>query len=283
MRKKICLTLLVIVMATSSVMAKGEVVISLGKDLNESQRSQMIDHLGGGQEAKIIEVTNAEERKYLGGHVPSNVIGSRAISSASVEMLDDGKGIEAEVFNVSWVTEDMVINAVATAGIKDAKVKVAAPFEVSGTAALTGIIKAFEDATGQSVSEEQKEVANEEIAKTGELGQDIGKDEAAELVKRVKEDVLAGDLKTKEDIQGAIEEGAQELNITLTEEQKAKISELMEKISNLDLNVEDIKGQIKNISDKLGKLAENSDDVKSVLQKISDFFSNLIDRLFGNN
>ena len=57
----------------------------------------------------------------------------------------------------------------------------------------------------------------------------------------------------------------------------------MEKISNLDLNVEDIKGQIKNISDKLGKLAENSDDVKSVLQKISDFFSNLIDRLFGNN
>ena len=282
MKKKILLTLLIMVMTATSAMAKGQVVISLGRDLNEAQRSQMVDVLGSTDQARIIEVTNEEERKYLGGHVPSNIIGTRAISSASIEMLDDGNGIEAEVYNVTWVTKEMVINAVATAGIKDAKVKVAAPFDVSGTAALTGIIKAFEDATGESVSEEQKEVANEEIAKTGELGQDIGKDEAAELVKRVKEDVIAGDLKSKEEIEQAINEGAQELNITLTEEQKQKISELMEKISNLGLNVEDIKGQIKNISDKLGKLAENSDDVKSVLQKISDFFSNLMDRLFGN-
>lgn len=285
--KKILLTLLIIVMATTSVMAKGEVVVSLGQDLNEEQKNQMIDVLGGDENSTIMEVTNAEERKYLGGHVPSNLIGSEAISSASVEILEEGSGIKAQVFNVTWVTEEMVISAVATAGIKDAKVMVAAPsnfrYDVSGTAGLTGIIKAFEDATGEKVSEEQKEVANEEIAKTGELGQEIGKDQAAELVKRVKEDVIAGDLKTKEDIQEAIEEGAQELNITLTEEQKAKISQLMEKISNLDLNVEDIKGQIKNISDKLGKIAGNSDEVTSVLQKIGDFFNNLFARLFGNN
>ena len=281
--KKALLVLLVIIMTTTGVMAKGESVVSLGQDLDESQKSQMIDLLGADENTKVIEVTNEEEKKYLGGHVDSSIIGSRAISSAYVEMLSEGSGIEAEVYNVTWVTKDMVINAVATAGITDAKVKVAAPFNVSGTAALTGIIKAFEDATGETVSEEQKEIANEEIAKTGELGQDIGKDEAAELVKRVKEVVIEKDIKSKEDIEGAIEESAQELNITLTEEQKEKISQLMEKISNLDLNVEDIKSQIKNISGKLGEIAQNSDEVRSVMQKIGDFFTNLFNKLFGSN
>ena len=281
--KKALLVLLVIIMTTTGVMAKGESVVSLGQDLDESQKSQMIDLLGADENTKVIEVTNEEEKKYLGGHVDSSIIGSRAISSAYVEMLSEGSGIEAEVYNVTWVTKDMVINAVATAGITDAKVKVAAPFNVSGTAALTGIIKAFEDATGETVSEEQKEIANEEIAKTGELGQDIGKDEAAELVKRVKEVVIEKDIKSKEDIEGAIEESAEELNITLTEEQKEKISQLMEKISNLDLNVEDIKSQIKNISGKLGEIAQNSDEVRSVMQKIGDFFTNLFNKLFGSN
>lgn len=281
--RKVLLVLLIALMVSSSVLATGEVVVSLGKDLNQAQRSQMMDVLGANENTKVIEVTNEEERKYLGGHVDSSIIGTRAISSAYVETLKEGKGIQAEVYNVTWVTKDMVISALATAGIKDAKVKVAAPFNVSGTAALTGIIKAFENATGESVSEEQKEIANEEIAKTGELGQDIGKDEAAELVKRVKEEVIEKDIKNKDDIEKVIVESANELNITLTPEQKQKLSELMEKISSLDLNVEDIKGQLKNISEKLGKIAGNSDDVKSFFQRIIDFFTNLFNKSSSSN
>ena len=280
--KKILLILLIIVMGTTSVMAKGETVIRLGKDLDEAQRSQMKEVLGADENTKVIEVTNAEERKYLGKYVDSKIIGSRAISSAYVETLEKGAGIQAEVYNVTWVTKDMVISALATAGIKDAKVKVAAPFNVSGTAALTGIIKAFENATGETVSEEQKQVANEEIAKTGELGQEIGKDKATELVKVVKEEVVGKNLKSKEEIGKVVTESAKELNITLTEEQNQKISELMKRISNLDLNVDDIKSQLKNISEKLGKLTENSGDVKSILQKILDFFNTIVEKLFGS-
>lgn len=281
--KKILASLLLLLVTTTSVMASGKAVISLGSDLNEAQRTQMKDVLGADENTKIIEVTNAEERKYLGEFVDSKIIGTRAISSAYAEKLEDGAGIEAEVYNVTWVTKDMVINSLATAGIKDAKVKVAAPFNVSGTAALTGIIKAFEDAAGEVVSEEKKEIANEEIAKTGELGQDIGKDEAAELVKVVKEAVIESDIKSQEDIEKVIADSAQELNIALTDEQKQKISELMSKISSLDLNVEDIKSQLKNISGQLGKLTENSDEVKSVVQQILDFITNVFGKLFGNN
>lgn len=281
--KKIILALCLIVLTTTSVMAKGQTVISLGKDLNEAQRTQMKELLGADEDTKIIEVTNEEERRYLGKYVDSKIIGTRAISSAYVETLSEGAGIKAEVYNVTWVTKDMVINAVATAGIKDANVKVAAPFNVSGTAALTGIIKAFEDATGEEVSEEQKEVANEEIAKTGELGQDIGKDEATELVKNVKEEIIEKNITNNIEIEKVIVESAKELNITLTEEQKQKITELMERIANLDLNVDEIKSQVKNISDKLGKLTENSEEVKSGWNKIVEFFNRIIERLFGSN
>lgn len=280
--KKLFITLLLIVITSTSVMAKGETVISLGRDLDEAQRTQMKSLLGADENTKIIEITNEEERKYLGKFVASNIIGSRAISSASVEMLESGKGIEAEVYNVTWVTKEMVTSALVTAGIKDARVKVAAPFDVSGTAALTGLIKAFEDATGASVSEVQKEIANEEIAKTGELGQDIGKDEAAELVKRIKEEIVAKDINSIEDIQKVISDTAIEMNITLTPEQEAKLSELMKRIASLDLNVEDIKSQLKNIGDKLGKLTENSEEVKGVLQKILDAIVQFFSGLFGN-
>ncbi len=44
----------------------------------------------------------------------------------------------------------MYISALATAGITDARIIVASPFEVSGTAALTGVYKAYEDMTGKS-------------------------------------------------------------------------------------------------------------------------------------
>lgn len=279
--RKLFIALLLIVITTTSVMASGEKVISLAKDLNESQRTQMKNLLGADENTKIIETTNEEEKRYLGKFVASELIGNRATSSASVEILNDGNGIQVETYNITWVTEDMIISSLVTAGIKDAKVKVVAPFEVSGTAALTGIIKAFEDATGSSISEVQKEVANEEIAKTGELGQDIGKDEASELVKRIKEEIIAKDINSVEDIQKVISDTATELNITLTPEQEAKLSELMKKISSLDLNVEDIKSQLKNITNKLGKLTENSEEVKGILQKILDAITQFFASIFN--
>lgn len=277
--KKVLLTLLIIVLTTTCVVAKGDIVVSLGKDLNSEQRTQMLKLLGADESAKIIEVTNQEERKYLGKHVDSKLLGTRAISSSYVEILGNGEGIQAEVYNVSWVTKDMVINALATAGVKDAKVKVAAPFEVSGTAALTGIIKGFEDATGSTISEEEKEIANEEIAKTGELGQDIGKDEATELIKKVKEEVVENKVKDPEEIKQIVQETAKEINITLTDAQIQKIIELMQKIANLDLDLGQIKAQLKNISDKLGKIGENSEEVKSLLGKIVEFFRRLLEKI----
>src|SRR5699024_7180716 len=202
-------------------------------------------------------------------------------SSAYVEILQDGPGIDVETHNITWVTKEMYESALVTAGVKDAKVVAAAPIPVSGTGALTGITKAFEEVTGEKIDEEQKKVANEEIVKTGELGDEIGKDEASELIKEVKEEVVEKGAKTPEEIKEIIIDVSAKLDISLSDEQIDQINKLMEKISKLNLNTDDIKGQLKDIGKKLDDTVKNNEEVKSLLQRILDAITNFFSSIFN--
>lgn len=282
MKKKLRPVLVLVLLMgilTTGVLADTRPVVSIGQDLNMEQRSQILAIFGADSDVEIIETSNAEEVKYLGQYVDRKILGSRAISSAYVKPLKPGSGIRVETYNISWVTEDMLISALATAGVKDAQVKVAAPFSVSGTAALTGVIKGFEGATGEFIGEEEKQVASEEIATTGELAESLGSNEASQIINKVKEEVLTKDLKSPAEIKKVVEVVSEEVNIELTEEQKEKVTELMEKISRLDINVEDIKGQLKNISDSLKELNKKTEEVKGFVAKILDFIEKIFNKI----
>lgn len=281
--KKIVMVLLASMLFATVAMGDSieNVVVSIGSDLNGEQRSMMLERFGVGEDVKLVEVTNAEEREYLGDYVSDKLLGTRAISCAYVEELDDGSGIKVETSNVTWVDEKMVQNALTTAGIKDANVKVSAPFKVSGTAALTGVIKAFEGATGTTVGEAEKQVANEEIAKTGELGQEIGKENAADLIEEVKLKIVEQSISDPQEIRVIVEEKARELNITLNEEQFQQIISLMQNINSLDLDITGIKDQLKGISDKVTTAVENSEEAKGMLQQIGDFLKGLFSGIMG--
>ena len=97
--------------------------------------------------------------------------------------------MEVETHNINWVTDEMYINALITAGVKDAKIYITAPMTVSGTAALTGIIKAYEVSTDTAIPEEVKQAANEEMVKSAELGDAIGNENATALITKVKEEM----------------------------------------------------------------------------------------------
>ncbi|WP_242844251.1 DUF1002 domain-containing protein [Caloranaerobacter azorensis] len=252
-----------------------DVVVSIGEDLTEKQKNEILELFNVKDNVKIIKVTNSEERKYLGKYIDKKLIGTKAISSAYVKKLSDNEGISVETYNITWVTKEMYMNALVTAGIKDAKVKVAAPYEVSGTAALTGIIKAFESATGNKIGEREKDVANEEIAKTGELGQRIGKKQASQLIKEIKEEVIAKDLKEEDKIRKIVIKISNELNIKLEKEEIDEIVKLMKDISELNLNLKEIKKQLKGISDKLNELSKENQEIKSVLERILEFLRKL--------
>ena len=218
--KHIIIMLIFTIVFSIFAYADNTVVVTLAKNLNDTQREQILELFNVSEETtKIIEVTNKEERRYLEGIAPEEQIGRITISSAYVEVLEEGHGIEVETYNISWVTKEMYQSALVTAGVKDAKVIAAAPYSVSGTGALTGIIKAFEQATGKKISEEQKKVANEEVIKTGELGEEIGKEKATELVRVVKEEVTAKRIKDPEEIKRIIIDIAGRLDINLNAEQ----------------------------------------------------------------
>ncbi len=284
--KKIVICLLIICIISLSTLSFADsdenVVVTLGNDLTEEQKKQMLEFFGVDENARIIYVTNQEEKDYFGDYIDASLIGNKALSSAYVEKLPKGSGITVEkTDNIFWVTENMYRNACITAGIEDAKIVVACPVRVSGTAALTGIVKAFEDVTGEDISEEEKKVASEEIVTTAELGETIGKEKAQELINNVKIYIIDKNIKDKASIEKVVKEIAKDLSVELNQEQIDQIASLMQKISKLDLDIDKIKSQLQDISDKIDQVLQQNIEIKSLLQRIIDAILNFFSRLFG--
>lgn len=251
------------------VFADSSTVVTLGKNLNKDQRKQILDIFKVDEnKVTIIEVNNEEERQYLEGLATEEQLGKITMSSAYVELLEEGSGIDVETYNITWVTKEMYQSALVTAGVSDAKVIAAAPFPVSGTGALTGILKAFELATGKTISEEQKKVANEEVVKSGELGEEIGQEKASELIRMVKEEIVKKGIKDPEEIKKIVIDIAGRLDINLNVDRIDDLSGLMQNISKLDLNTEQIKNQLKDLGQKLDDTIKNNEQVQTLLQKI---------------
>ncbi len=257
-------------------------VITFGADLTRAQKTMLAAEFGvnlAQSTVPVVDVTNSEERKYLEGLVPDNVIGNRAISSALVEMLPVSEGIRVETRNITWVTTNMYANAMATARVKDARVSVAAPFPVSGTAALTGIFKAFEQATGKSLGDRSKRVANEELVRTGNLGREIGKDNAAKLIMLVKERVVAEGAKDPQKIRQIIINVAGDLNITLNNRQIDEITTLMQRIGGLNLEARDLTSQLSELRAEVERTITKRPELKGLLQRLLDALSRLIEQI----
>ena len=284
MNKRIFILLLAgIFLFTSLTFAKEnkDIVVALGKDLSEEQKREMLSFFKVDDSVRLIQVSNEEEREYFGQYIDESILGTRAISSVYVERLPEGEGITVETHNISWVTEDMYRNASITAGVKDARIIVSSPVKVSGTAALTGIMKAFEDLTGESISKEEKEIASEEIAKTVLLGSEIGQEKAQELINNIKIYIIDNNIKGKGSIKKVAEEMAKDLGVELTDEQLNQIASLMRNISKLDLNIEDIKQQLKDISGKIDRIAQQNIEIKSFLGRILDAIMSFLNKIFG--
>ena len=117
----------------------------------------------------------------------------------------DKAGTSVELKNINYCTKEMYLSALETAGITDARVMISAPYAVSGTGALTGIYKAYEDITGKSLSELAKLAGAEELVLTGELSEYIGSREATEIIRELK--------KTLDRAQGMTDEEVKEEDV----------------------------------------------------------------------
>lgn len=258
--------------------------VALGADLNQEERATVLRLLGISEEDldnyTVTTVTNADEHEYLDSYLSDSIIGSRALSSVMVEGTEEGSGINVTTSNITYCTPGMYENALATAGVENADIKVAGPFNISGTAALVGAIKAYESMTGEEVKEENADTATNELVVTGQVAENVGDQEKAEqLIGAVKGEVVEGNATTTEEIGNVVDQAAQEMEVNLSEEDRQAIIDLMKKIDDLNLNIDSLKEQAGNLYDQIAGLDLNlnidEEQVKGFFEKILDFFQGL--------
>lgn len=256
--------------------------IAFGGDLNKKERSAVLRGFGISEkdveDYKTVEITNKEEHEYLGDYIAASVIGKRALSSVMIVKTEEGNGINVDTKNISYCTSGMYCNALVTAGLQDANVTVVGPFNISGTSALVGAMKAYGEMTGKEISEETMDAATDELVTTAGLGDTLGdKAKAAELIAAVKEKVFSENLTSAEDIRDAVNASAKALNIDLSDKDVENIVDMMEKVSKEDIDVDAIKDQAKDIYDKLKDAGIDFSDVDTggLVEKVGDFFAEI--------
>lgn len=240
-----------------TALADSAKVVTLGANLSDEQKASMYKYFGtSADQVDTIEVTNTDERKYMEGIATEAQIGTRTYSCSYVEPTDSG-GIQVKVANLTFVTSSMIASTLLTSGVENCNVVAGSPIEVSGTGALTGIMMAYEKASGEELPEDQKETATQELVTTGELAQDLGQDKASDLMNDVKESVIEDKLTDPDDIKNAVNDAADKQGVTLTDDQIAKITELMESISKYDYDVKALKKTLDNLDGKSGGFFSN--------------------------
>lgn len=287
MKKVISLILCVLMLGSCFTYAdaiEGSRVV-IGADLDADDIAYVYKQFGIEQgDVKELTVTNAEEREYLNGLVDNSLIGSKSISCVYIEALAEGKGLDVTVKNITWCTPDMYMNAMVTAGITDANVKIAAPFEVSGTAALTGIYKAYEDITGKKLDNDAKLVGTQELTVTAELADEIGSADSTAIVNELKLILDQTKDMTDEELRQQIIDIAKKYDVTLTDSQIDSLISLCRSMEKLDIDqlkqkVEEVQQYLKDIVAKHGEvkqfLSTVADTVTEFVNKVIDFFKGI--------
>jgi len=258
----------------------------IGADLTEEE-IESVYQVFGVRRGSVTEmrVTNAEERAWLEGYVDESIIGTRSISCVYVNLLAEGTGMSVTTSNITWCTPEMYISALATAGITDAEIIVAAPFEVSGTAALTGIYKAYEDLTGNRLDDLAKLVSTQELTITGELAEEIGQMDSAAIVNELKLILDETRNMSDEELRRQILNIAGEYNVSLTEGQISQLISLCRSLEGLDgdalkARVEEVQNTLQKVSNARTQVVGFVETVKKVVNSIKEFFER-ISRFFG--
>ncbi|TDM07063.1 DUF1002 domain-containing protein [Macrococcus lamae] len=144
--------------------AWGEAVTVYGAALESNAQLQDTTKqlLGTADSDKTTYVYAEDLGKYLNLQSSNDVLKS----SIRIKKLTKGSGLTLSIDQskgkITKITEDTYKNALLTAGVTDAEVKIAAAEDVTGESALAGVYKAFET-QGEAIDQNQTQAAQEEL------------------------------------------------------------------------------------------------------------------------
>ena len=246
--------------ALQPVMADASKVVSIGNDLTDAQKKTMMKYFGisGDKSVQQITVTNKDEVSHLSGYIPLEQIGTRTVSCAYIKPTESG-GIKVRTANLQYVTANMIASTLADLGIKNCEVVSACPFQVSGTGALTGVMMAYEKATGTVINKDKKDIATQEVVITKDIAKDIGTAQAENIVNQAKTEVVQNNVTNKTDIQNTVTNIINNNNVNITEQQIDNLVDLVEDVANQDYDDSYVKN-----------LEEIGDNIKQELEAIKN-------------
>ncbi len=262
-------------MTTAFAMEKGDARAIFGADITEAQKAEVYKTFGiepGG--VTELSVTNSEEKTYLDGLVDPSIIGTRSISCAYIEILGEGDGLDVTTSNITWCTKEMYANALITAGIDDAKLIVTSPISgISGTAALTGVYKAYEDITGEKLDQTAKLAGTQELVVTAELADEIGSYDAVTIVNELKK-ILAETVKMSDDeLKAQIRSIAADNNVSVSDAQVNELVSLCRSLEKLD--PEQLKAKVESLQSTVKKLAAFQEKAGDFAQSFGEFLKSV--------
>lgn len=271
------LALLTVLGCAASVSAKGKDpkgYLVLGEDLKGEEKAKVLDFL----QVKDLDdyvvsyTSNRQEHKAFDDYLGAEVVGTRALSSILLTPRKKGEGIQVSSYNITYCTVEMYQNALISAGVKDVSVSIAAPMPVSGTCALVSAMNAYSLLSGEEIDPEAADVAAEELVTTGEVGDLIGdRDTAAELIAAVKQKMIEEDL-NEEELSLVIDQAGDKLGVTLDAERKQQVIELLMRLKNTDIDVDELAKQAGDLYHKVSGILPEMDiqpqEAAGLLQKI---------------
>lgn len=279
MKKKVIALLLTAIFALQPIAAfadaaVGDSIVTIGANLNEQQRQDVLAYFNPPTNAQQIEVTIDEERHYLGGSVPAAQIGNGTHSCAMITYTKKGSGIHVTTNNINYVTPSAYESALITAGVTDADVKVTAPFEVSGTGALTGILKAYEVSTGEPISEEVKQAATKELVTNANIAQEVGGEKTTALITDIKKEVAKERPTNVNDIKAIVDKFLKDYNIQLSESEYNQLIDTINQFATMNV---DWKTLSKNLNDFAHQANDylNTPEGQNALARVLDWLKGI--------
>ena len=235
-------------------------VVTLGADLTEQQKKDILSFFGVSEgSVQIAYVTNAEERALLSGKFSDADIGTKTFSCAYIHITTEG-GIHTEIGNLTKVTSPDIAMAMSLSGFYNGEVVTAAPFEVSGTGALTGVMKAYEYLTNQQLDPEKKEVAVKTIETKTQIADSVGgKDQATIVINDIAISVIRDGVTEQEAVvdtvntvletaDGFLRATGSGFTSSLTQPQKDRLYDLGSSIANIHYNYDDLKPTLQRVT-----------------------------------
>ena len=281
MKKWLSLLLVMTMLCAGTIQAQaaGTGVLALGADLSADQRATVLSEMGiteaEAASYETVTITNDMEHQYLDESLGSSVVGSHSLSSVLLMPQESGAGLTVETHNINYCTIAMYRNALLTTGVQDAKVIVAAPMPISGTAALIGAVKAYETYSGTTVSDEAINAATDELVLTGELSDELDSEQISDLIAYLKQQIAEKGLDDPGKLTELVNEASDKMDLKLTDEQVSRIVDLLLKLDNLDIDAGKLASQAKELYDKLDAMG-----IKLDSEKVGNFVTRMVSSIW---